>query len=356
MDRKQILFLISYLTSKYKVLTVAQACMLADISKSTYYTWLQLGDDGGVDRRFGHNPDRKPPPWTLPAEDVQKVRDILISPEYVDLSIIQTYHQLLRKGIKLCSLSTMHRIAADAGFNKERRSIRARKPRNKPRAYEVTAKNKVWCWDITEIKLCGRSAYLYMIIDLYSRFIVNARVFSAQTGAYAAKFLREAFEKYNVKGTGLSVHSDNGTPMKAEETYAVKAEFEVSSSFSRPHVSDDNPFIESVFGTFKYCLGLEKMKFETIDDAQAFISAKINEYHHRAHKSLGFSTPYARFHGQEQAIIDTYNATDQAYYESHPVRFKNQPKRAAKYVIAGPQYLNPTEEMKAKMLAEEASS
>ena len=356
MDRKQIISLISYLTSKYKVLTVAQACMLADVSKSTYYSWLQLGEDGGVDRRFGHNPNRKPPENALSAEDVQKVRDILISPEYVDLSVIQTYHQLLRKGIKLCSLSTMHRIAADAGFNKDRRNIRARKPRNKPRAYEVTAPNQVWCWDITEIKLCSRSAYLYMAIDLYSRFIVQARVFPVQTGAYAAQFLGEAFSKYNVKGIGLSVHSDNGTPMKAEETFAVKAEFEVSSSFSRPHVSDDNPYIESVFGTFKYCLGLEKMKFETIEDAQAFIDAKVNDYHGRAHKGLGYSTPAARFHGQEKEIIDIYNATDQAYYESHPLRFKNQPSRAAKYAIAGPQYLNPTEEMKAKMLAEEAPS
>ena len=91
-------------------------------------------------------------------------------------------------------------------------------------------------------------------------------------------------------------------------------------------------------------------------EVQAFIDAKINDYHGRAHKGLGYSTPAARFHGQEKEIIDIYNATDQAYYESHPLRFKNQPSRAAKYAIAGPQYLNPTEEMKAKMLAEEAPS
>ena len=128
MDRKQIISLISYLTSKYKVLTVAQACMLADVSKSTYYSWLQLGEDGGVDRRFGHNPNRKPPSWALPQTTIEQVKSVICRPEYADMSIRQIYYSELAQHRKYCSLSTMHRIAAqmrsDGRYQHKRRRSR----------------------------------------------------------------------------------------------------------------------------------------------------------------------------------------------------------------------------------------
>ena len=128
MDRKQIISLISYLTGKYKVLTVAQACMLADVSKSTYYSWLQLGEDGGVDRRFGHNPNRKPPSWALPQTTIEQVKSVICRPEYADMSIRQIYYSELAQHRKYCSLSTMHRIAAqmrsDGRYQHKRRRSR----------------------------------------------------------------------------------------------------------------------------------------------------------------------------------------------------------------------------------------
>lgn len=131
MDRKQIISLISYLTGKYKVLTMAQACMLADVSKSTYYSWLQLGEDGGVDRRFGHNPNRKPPSWALPQTTIEQVKSVICRPEYADMSIRQIYYSELAQHRKYCSLSTMHRIAAQMrsdGIYQHKRRRSRKKP------------------------------------------------------------------------------------------------------------------------------------------------------------------------------------------------------------------------------------
>lgn len=131
MDRMQIISLISYLTGKYKVLTVAQACMLADVSKSTYYAWLQLGEDGGVDRRFGHNPNRKPPSWALPQTTIEQVKSVICRPEYADMSIRQIYYSELAQHRKYCSLSTMHRIAAQMrsdGIYQHKRRRSRKKP------------------------------------------------------------------------------------------------------------------------------------------------------------------------------------------------------------------------------------
>lgn len=346
-DRNKALNIVDMLQARYK-LTVEQACDIACVSLRTYYNWLakrNRGEDPNEDLRTlntkANRPDRHTLPWELSLDERQKVLDLICSPEYVGLSIRQAYFKALADGVPLCSQSTFNRIAADAGMNRDRRRRRARKSTKKPNGYVAHAPNEVWCWDITYLKeVNGRFYYAYVIIDLYSRYIVHYRVFNEQTAEHAVEFLREAFEKHHVKHTKLVLHADNGTPMKAEITSNMLAACGVIESHSRPHVSDDNPFIESVFNTLKNAHGLANRQFKSTDEAELFLGKVVEQYHDRHHSGINDATPRSRFNNEDQAMLDKMNKSREEYWRMHPERALNHKRKAAPYTVAGSQQLN----------------
>ena len=172
-----------------------------------------------------------------------------------DLSLTQAFYKLLDENKEYwCSLSTLYRLFRARGLNARRAPTREARRRSKPTAYSAEKPNEVWTWDITYLrssKYTGRFYYAYVIVDVYSRMVVSARVFEADNADFAARFLGDAFRRYGIKPGQLVVHSDNGASMKAAPTLALLEKNGITFSHSRPRVSNDNPYSESFFRTLK---------------------------------------------------------------------------------------------------------
>lgn len=345
-----MLSIVAYLVAEAK-LSIEQACDVVGVSRSTYYYWQTKGDDCDVDRRKlnskANNPDRKPPPWALSPTDIEQVESVLCRPEYADMSIPQVYYSELAQQRKYCSLRTMQRIAAklrssdDDGNNRHR----TRQSRKKPQGYVATQPCSVLCWDITYLgTFSGRHLYLYTVIDLYSRYILGHHVFEKQTAKNAKAFLKGVFDTHKLKNTGVVLHSDNGSQMKAKCVKKMLQSYGVTESHSRPSVSDDNAFMESFYHTIKSALGLNRFVFEDgdIDTANQVVGDLIGAYHTRFHSGINFATPEARFYGYDHEIITAFNKADDTYAEANPERFRNHPRRAAVRTVAPAPVLNPS--------------
>ena len=173
-----------------------------------------------------------------------------------DLSLTQVFYKLLDENKEYwCSLSTLYRLFRARGLNARRTPIREARRRSKPTAYSAEKPNEVWTWDITHLrssKYTGRFYYAYVIVDVFSRMVVSARVFVADNADFAMRFLGDAFRRYGIKPGQLVMHSDNGASMKAAPTLALLEKNGITFSHSRPRVSNDNPYSESFFRTLKY--------------------------------------------------------------------------------------------------------
>lgn len=195
---------------------------MAGVKRSTFYNWRKNGPDGGIDRRTLNtkdNPNRPALPWQIPQEERNSIRAVANSERYVDLSPKQLHYQyMLDHRDMLCSWISLYRILGEGKFVKDRSGTKARRPSPpKPHGHIAYAPLEVLCWDITYIKTdCkGRYVYLYTVEDVYSRYILGREIFYEQDAARAKEFLQGVFDKWNLKGTEVVLHSDNGTPMKA---------------------------------------------------------------------------------------------------------------------------------------------
>ena len=231
---------------------LSQACRLLNITDRTYRNWKTKGEDGGVD---GRTTRVQHPANALSAEERAALINRLNQPDVVDLSVPQAFRKLIDNGEYYGSERTMYRVLKAAGLNKRRDSTRLPHRRHKPSSYEATGPNQVWTWDITYLRDAKHKAqffYAYVIVDVYSRFIVHSEVYQSDCAEFAKDFLRNALEKHNIKPQSLVLHSDNGASMKATETLALLESKGVERSHSRPRVSDDNPYSEALFRTLKY--------------------------------------------------------------------------------------------------------
>mgnify|MGYP000883615167 CR=1 FL=1 len=178
---------------------------------------------------------------------------LLRSPEYCDLAPAQVWARLLDDGVYLCSIRTMYRLLAAVGENRERRRQRSH-PANKKPELIAKAPNVVWSWDITKLRgpVKWTYFYLYVILDLFSRYVVGWMVAPRESAELAKKLIQESLDRQGVSAGQLHLHADNG-PSMTSKTLALKlADLGVTKSHSRPYVSDDNPFSESQFKTLKY--------------------------------------------------------------------------------------------------------
>lgn len=262
---------------------------------------------------------RSAPPNKLSTAERAQILSALNSAEFVDLSPLQVYAKLLDEGIYLGSLSTFYRVLGDNKLVKERRRLAKHQPRAIPEL-EATAPGQVYSWDITKLTgpVKGKYYDCYLMIDIYSRFIVGAHVHATESGVLAVQMMKEIF---GVHGIPQVVHADRGTSMTSKTVAALLSDLEVTRSHSRPRVSNDNPYSESLFKTLKYA-PIFPERFASLPDARAFISEFVDWYnHHHQHSGLGLHTPANVHYGLASAVAERRSATLAAARARHPERF-----------------------------------
>jgi len=267
-------------------------------------------------------------PRALRPGERQAVLDVLHSDRFVDQSPAEVHATLLEDQTYLCSTRTMYRILAAAGEVRERRD-QARHPAYAKPELVATAPRQIWSWDITKLK--GPIAYLYfslyVILDLFSRYVVGWMVAAQENARLAERLIAATCEKQRIAPNQLTIHADRGAPMRSKLVAELFADLGIAGSHSRPRVSNDNPFSEAQFRTFKYRPEFPD-RFGSIQDARAIGHALFtwyNEAHH--HSGLRYLTPADVHYGRAATILDARHRTRLAAYAAHPERFVQGPPR-----------------------------
>ncbi len=268
---------------------------------------------------------RSTPPNALSEAERQEILAVLRSEEYCDLAPAQVWARLLDDGTYLCSISTMYRLLAAAGESRERRRQRTHPAKKKP---ELIARrpNQVWSWDITKLQGPTRGVYYecFVIIDIYSRYVVGWMVTPAETGELAEAFIADTLNRHGIKADQLTLHADRGTSMTSKPVAQLLVDLGVARSHSRPHVSNDNPYSEAHFKTLKYCPAFPG-RFGSIEDARTFCANFFDHYNHiHRHAGVGLHTPASLHYGTATEIRQQRTITLDAAYAANPSRFRHR--------------------------------
>lgn len=270
---------------------------------------LQRWRGGGVGDDLRSGP-RSSPPNKLPAHERAQILDVVNQPEFRDLSPNQIVPRLADEGRYIASEATMYRVLRE---EKQLRCRRTSLPptHHRPRELVATGPRQVWSWDITYLPstVKGSFFYLHLALDVWSRRIVGWDVQCEENAEHGARLISKACADEGVPRDHLTLHQDNGAPMKAATFLARLQALGVAASFSRPGVSDDNPFVEALFRTFKYRPEYPDRAFRSIEEARAFIAWFVRWYNteHR-HSAIRYVTPDQRHRGDETGLLAKRNA------------------------------------------------
>lgn len=288
------------------------------LSRQTIFRWRHSVD--GEDRRKG--PD-SPPANRLTDAEKQRIVEVVNSSEYRNLSPKQIVPLLADQGIYLASESTLYRILREENMLTHRQSAKPA-ANHRPREHTATGPNQVWSWDITYLPtlIRGQFLYLYLFMDVWSRRIMVARVFVEESMDCSSRLFQTACLVNGVNPDGLILHSDNGGPMKGSTMLAMLQRLGVVPSFSRPGVSDDNPFSEALFRTLKYRPEYPKKPFEDVEDAQRWVDGFITWYNAgHLHSAIRFVTPDDRHFGREKDILENRKRVYEDARNNNPERW-----------------------------------
>jgi len=248
-----------------------------------------------------------------------RVLAVLNSEEFVDQPPLQVYATLLARGTYLCSVATMYRLLGEASQVKERRRL-ARHPARKVPELVATGPGQVYTWDITKLAGPTKGTYYdaYVMVDIYSRYIVGAHVHARESGVLAEELMKEIF---GVHGIPVVVHADRGSSMTSKTVAALLADLGVVRSHSRPSVSNDNPYSEALFKTLKYTPTFPD-RFGSLADSRAFMARFVATYNHEHHHTgIGLHTPADVHYGHVGAVSTTRSEALSAARAAHPERF-----------------------------------
>lgn len=295
---------------------IRPACNALSVSRAGFYRW--------------QHPKEKEPschlsPLALSFEERSDVLDILHAERFIDRAPREIYAALLDEKSYLCSVRTMYRILEKEGELKERRRQVSRPQYTKP---EILAKapNEAWSWDITKLKgfVKWTYYYLYVILDIYSRYVVGWMVAHRELAALARKLIAQTCEKQMIQPDQLLIHADRGSSMTSKPVALLMADLGVTKSHSRPSVSNDNPYSESQFKTMKYRPEFPQ-RFGSIQDARAFCQTFFPWYNtEHYHLGIGLLTPEDVHYGRANRILEDRTGVLRAAYEKHPERFKGR--------------------------------
>jgi len=316
-----------------------KACEVLGVNIRTFQRW-----------KNGTSEDRRTGPKTSPAnklteEEQANVLKIATSKEYRDLSPAQIVPLLADQGDYVASESTLYRLLHQKDMVKHRSACEPTQ-HHKPKAITATGPNQVWSWDITYLLnvVQGRFYYLYMVEDVYSRKIVGWGIFEKESSEDASIVIEEACKKEGISRDQLTIHSDNGSPMKGAMLLATLERLGVARSFSRPGISDDNPYIESLFRTLKYRPEFPKKPFESMAAAQAWVLQFVVWYNNEhLHSGIRFTTPSQRHQKQDVGILKNREKVYWHAKERNPMRWTREIRN---WNPIGPVTLNPEKKEK----------
>lgn len=305
---------------------VQAACQSLGVSRATLYR-----------QRPRLGPNQEPAPRPVPAprptparalspQERERALAVLHEERFQDCAPAAIHATLLDEGQYLCSPRTMYRLLDQQGESRERRDQLIHPPYHKPELL-ATAPNQVWSWDITKLRgpVKWTYFYLYVMLDIFSRYVTGWMVAERETAELAKRFLEETVRKHGIQRGQLDIHADRGRPMIAKPVALLLADLGVTKSHSRPYVSDDNPFSESQFRTLKYRPDFPD-RFGCIQDSRAHCQLFFPWYNevHR-HSGIGMLTPAAVHFGHAPAIQAQRQAVLAAAYSAHPERFVRRP-------------------------------
>jgi putative transposase len=308
-------------TEHSATLGVAPVCQALAVPRATYYRWQQpaVAAAGQPPRRV---------PRALPPEEREQVLALLHDERFADLPPAEVYATLLDEGKYVCSVRTMYRILhAHAEVRERRRQLRH--PRYQAPELLATRPNQLWSWDITKLKgpVKWTYFYLYVILDVFSRYVVGWMTACRESATLAQRLIAETCARQGIAQAQLTIHADRGPAMLAKSVALLLADLGIGKSHSRPHVSNDNPFSESQFKTLKYHPEFPE-RFGSVQDTRSFLGDFFlwyNTMHH--HSALGWLTPHDVHYGlaatrraeREATLRKAFAATPQRFVRGVPI-------------------------------------
>lgn len=329
------------------------ACQELGICQRTLLRWQNVKTPLEDQRPFAKHPT---PYNKLTEEETGKILAVVNESKFQSLPPSQIVPILADQGIYLASESTFYRVLRDQNMQHHRG--RSKRPRSKPLStHRATGPNQVWMWDITWLPGPARGIYfyLYLILDLYSRKVIAWDIWLEESSENASQLVRRAVlsEQRSVPLKPLVLHSDNGSPMKGASLLETLYQLGITPSRSRPRVSNDNPYAESIFKTCKYRPNYPSGGFENLTKARKWVLQFVRWYNleHR-HSGLNFVTPHQRHTGQAQAILQKRHKIYEEAKAAHPERWS---KNTRNWSLASEVWLNP-ERIKTEINEEKKSS
>lgn len=319
----------------------AKACALLGIALRTLQRWRQSGEVSEDGRRARDvTPANK-----LSEQERQAVLTVANSAEFAALAPSQIVPILAERGQYLASESTFYRILREAKQLKHRQASRVATC-HKPKALKATAPNRLYSWDITYLPTAvkGVFLYLYLFMDVYSRKIVGWQVYERESSEWAADIVRDIVQREGIPRQQVTLHSDNGGPMKGATMLATLQTLGILPSFSRPAVSNDNPYSEALFKTLKYRPDYPARPFTDLNQARRWVAGFVDWYNqeHR-HSAIQFVTPDQKHSGQDRAILKQRKTVYEAAKKQRPERWRGQTRNWDPVHVV---YLNPDKEDK----------
>lgn len=313
------------------------ACQLLGLSVRTLQRWREadpVQGDGRTQRV--HEPRNK-----LSDAERAQVLAVANSAEFAPLPPSQIVPRLAERGQYIASESTFYRILRATKQVQHRLASRPAMTRHQPRALHATAPNQLYSWDITYLPtpLRGVFFYLYVFLDVYSRKIVGWQVYEQESSAWAAELVRDIVRREGLPHGHVTLHSDNGGPMKGATMLATLQRLGIMPSFSRPAVSNDNPYSEALFKTLKYCPAYPEQPFSDLLAARQWVAQFVDWYNeqHR-HSAIQFVTPAQRHAGQDKALLAHRHEVYEKAKAQHPERWSGRTRNWHSVPIV---YLNP---------------
>ena len=296
-----------------------KACALLGLAATTIARWRKRVS--GDDRRAG--PETEPKNKLTPGER-QKLVKVACSAEFRDKSPSQIVPALADRGEYIASESTFYRVLQEERLAQSRGKARSPQKRYRPTSIAATGPRQIWTWDITYLRssIRGMFYYAYITVDIWSRKIVAAEVHAEETSQHAAELMTIACTAEGVTPNTLTLHADNGGPMKGSTMLATLQRLGVQATFSRPRVSDDNPYSESLFRTLKYRPEFPSKPFDSLDMARAWVRGFVRWYNEEhLHSAIRFVTPSSRHEGNDIALLTKRKAVYEKARKRTPRRW-----------------------------------
>lgn len=316
-------------------------CHALAVPRATYYRHQS--------KPHPSNHSQQAPKNALSAQEKQQVLNLLHNERFVDKTPYVAFNELMDEGRYYCSPRTMYRVLAEQGETTKRRIERNRRDAIKPELI-ATSPNEVWSWDITKLRSQQKWIYfyLYVILDIYSRYVVGWLIAEKEAEFLARQLIQKTALRQGIQPFQLTLHADNGPSMKSHSVAKLLENLGIAKTHNRPYNSDDNPFSESHFKTLKYYPEFPG-KFNDIKEAEKFLQRFMRWYNlNHYHSNLCWLTPATVHYGSAMTVLEKRHAVKLQAYLKYPLRFNNKPPKLQQ--LAPAVYINPPQTVKINSL------